>query len=157
MEQSKILSVMGRHPFTKNFSAEEEAKLADICTLAEFRAGEYLLREDQVCEKFYLLVKGLVSIELQLQGGELLRIQSEGPGGAIGWSWLFPPYRATFDIRAVEECKAIAVDAAKMRDMMDENPTFGYRTTKQLLETVIGRLSQSRLQLVDIHSMMGER
>lgn len=157
MEVSRILSVMGRHPFTKNFDAEQEARLAQICRLAEFQPGDYFLKEDQVCEEFHLLVKGLVSVELQLQGGEVLRVQTEGPGSALGWSWLFPPYRGAFDIRAVEACKAIAVNAAEMRRMMDDDPSFGYRATKQLLETVISRLSQSRLQLVDIHSMIGDQ
>lgn len=153
----RVLQVMGRHPFTKNYSAEEEARLATICSEVEFQAGDYLLREDQVCERFFLLVKGLVSVELRVQGGELLRLQTEGAGSALGWSWLFPPYRAGFDIRALEFCKTIAVEGPAMRAMMAEDPLFGYHTTLELLSTVIDRLSQSRLQLVDIHSNAVDR
>jgi CRP/FNR family transcriptional regulator, cyclic AMP receptor protein len=157
VDQDRILQLMGRHPFTDNFSAEQEAKLATICTLEEFQPNDYFLREDEVCERFFLLIKGLVSVELRLQGGEVLRVQTEGPGGELGWSWLFPPYRGAFDIRAVEPCKAIAVDAAKMRQMMEDDPSFGYRATTEILQTVMTRLFQSRLQLVDIHTMEGER
>lgn len=156
-EYERVLQVMGRHPFTKNYSAEEEARLAHICSEVEFQEDDYLIKEDQICDCFYLLVKGLVSVELQVQGGERLRLQTEGNGSTVGWSWLFPPYRGAFDIRALERCKAITVDAVGMRKMMEDDPLFAYRTTLELLETVIDRLSQSRLQLVDIHSAMEPR
>lgn len=154
MSQDKILAIMGRHPFTTHYSAEDEARLAEICSEEEFKEGDYLLKEDQVCDKFFMITKGLVCIELQVQGGKRLRMQTEGAGATIGWSWLFPPYRSQFDVRALEPTKAISVDAAKMRAMMEEDPLFAYRTTLEILHTVMERLSQSRLQLLDIHSSM---
>jgi CRP/FNR family cyclic AMP-dependent transcriptional regulator len=155
--EERILAVMGRHPFTTQYSAEEEARLAKICTQVEFQPGEYLLKEDVVVDHFYLITRGLVCVELRMQGGEQLRMQTEGTGGTMGWSWLFPPYRSQFDIRALEPTKTISIDAQKMRAMMEEDPLFAYRTTYQILSTVIEGLSQSRLQLLDIYSMMEKR
>ena len=94
----------------------------------------------------------VVSIDLDLPGGGSRRLQTEGAGTEIGWSWLFPPYEATFDIRAVEPSKLIALDAAKLRDMMDTDQDFGNRVLKGMLKTFVGRLGQTRLQLLDIHS-----
>ena len=122
-----------------------------------FEAGEYLLKENDVCDRFYLLTTGLVSIELRMQGGEVLRLQTECAGATVGWSWLFPPYRCQFDVRALEPSKTIAVGAPEMRHLMAQDPLFAYRTTFEVLQTVVERLSQSRLQLLDIYSTTESR
>ena len=149
---SDLIDVIKRHPFTNQYNAEEVSQLAEICSYAEFQTGDYLLKEDEVCDRFYLLTSGLVSIELRMQGGEKLRLQTECAGAAVGWSWLFPPYRCQFDVRALETCKTIAVDASEMRELMAQDSLFAYRTTFAVLHTVAERLSQSRLQLLDIYS-----
>lgn len=154
-DNDRLLQVMGRHPFTNSFSAEEEARLASICEEVEFKAGDRLLKEDDPCDRFFLLISGLVSVELRVHGGDLLRVQTEGPGTVLGWSWLFPPYRCSFDLKALEASRAIAIDAAAMRKMMEDDPAFGFRAMKELMSTVICRLSRSRLQLVDIYAKRG--
>ena len=76
---------------------------------------------------------------------------------SVGWSWLFPPYRCQFDVRALEPSKTIAVGAPEMRHLMAQDPLFAYRTTFEVLQTVVERLSQSRLQLLDIYSTTESR
>ena len=149
---SDLLDVLKRHPFTNQYSAEEVERLAGICSFSEFQKDDHLLKEDEICERFFLLTTGLVSIELRMQSGEKLRLQTECAGAAVGWSWLFPPYRCQFDVRALGPCKTMAIEAARMRELMAQDPLFAYRTTFEVLHTVAERLSQSRLQLLDIYS-----
>ena len=141
-----------KHPFATLFTEGQIEKLLPLARWVEYQPGEALLREGSDCDQFYLLVEGLVSIDLDLPGGGSRRLQTEGAGTEIGWSWLFPPYEATFDIRAVEPSKLIALDAAKLRNMMDTDQDFGNRVLKGMLKTFVGRLGQTRLQLLDIHS-----
>ena len=54
-------------------------------------------------------------------------IETVGPGGAVGWSWLFPPYRWHFDARALDPVGAVAVDAACLRAKADADPALGLR------------------------------
>lgn len=154
---SDLLDVLKRHPFTNQYSGEEVEELSQVCSSMPFEAGEYLLKENDVCDRFYLLTTGLVSIELRMQGGEVLRLQTECAGATVGWSWLFPPYRCQFDVRALEPSKTIAVGAPEMRHLMAQDPLFAYRTTFEVLQTVVERLSQSRLQLLDIYSTTESR
>ncbi|MGE0490559.1 MAG: Crp/Fnr family transcriptional regulator [Vulcanimicrobiota bacterium] len=141
------------HPFTRSFTEAEHKQFEAICKRVEFLPGTYLLREDQPCDRFYLLERGLVSIELQRPGREVLRLQTETGGSEVGWSWLFAPYRATFDVRTVELCEAYAVEAAAMRKLMEDEPAFGFKAMQALLHTMVERLMQARLQLLDIHSV----
>lgn len=152
MSNDRLLQILGRHPFTDSFNRREEELLADIAEEVEFTPGQYLLEEDRPCRKFFLLIDGQVSIELRLQGSRLLRLETQGAGTVVGWSWLFEPYLAAFDVRAVEKTRAIEIDAAAMRSLIDEQPIFGCKALKVILGVVAHRLGQSRLQLVDIHS-----
>ena len=145
------------HPFTRHFSQAENEKFAGLCKRVEFLPETYLLREDQPCDRFYLLERGLVSIELQRPGREVLKLQTETGGSEIGWSWLFAPYRAAFDVRAIEHCQAYAVEAAAMRKLMEQDPAFGFKAMQALLHTMVERLLQARLQLLDIHSVGDNR
>lgn len=146
------ISELKKHPFAALFTDEQLEKLVPLARWVDFQPGDFLLREGSHCDLFYLLVDGLVSIDLDMPGGGSRRLQTEGPGTEIGWSWLFPPFEATFDIRAVEASKLIALDATKLRDMMDTDQDFGNRVLKGMLKTFVGRLGQTRLQLLDIHS-----
>ena len=140
------------HPFSRLFNEEQLTQLASVACRVEYQPGDFLLHEGEECDRFFLLLEGLVSIELELPRGDSRRLQTEGSGTEIGWSWLFPPYRATFDIRAVEPCRLIAIDAVQLREMMDFDQDFGNRVLKGMLKTFVGRLGQTRLQLLDIHS-----
>lgn len=148
----KLLQILRRHPFVDTFSREEEEKLAAICQDVRLAEGDYLMREDEPSNRFYLLVSGLVSIELEMDGGQRLRIETQGPGSTVGWSWFLPPNLGAFDIRALEPTHALALDAERLRDWMESEPAFGYKVLKELLRVVVRRLSHSRLQMVDIYS-----
>ena len=152
VEDSRLLQILRRHPFAGTFTREEEEKLAGICEDVKLAEGDYLMREDEPSNHFYLLVSGLVSIELEMEGGQRLRIETQGPGSTVGWSWFLPPNLGAFDIRALEPTHALALDAEKLRELMESEPAFGYKVLKELLRVVVRRLSQSRLQMVDIYS-----
>jgi len=48
--------------------------------------------------------------DLYLLPQQLSRLYTVEPGDVVGWTWLFPPYRWKFDLRAVEEVHAISFD-----------------------------------------------
>ena len=48
-------------------------------------------------------------------------------GDVVGWSWLIPPYRWTFDAAATEETSAIAFDGGCLRGKCEEDPAWATR------------------------------
>lgn len=153
----ELMELLGKHPFSQALTEPQKQRMLPLCHAVDTAPGGYLLREGRPCENFFLLLDGLVSIELPRQGGQPLRLETQGPGTVIGWSWLYPPHLGAFDVRALEATRAIAVEASGMRHLMEGEPAFGYEVLKELLHTVVHRLQQSRLQLVDIHSTGGDR
>ena len=52
----------------------------------------------------------------------------------LGWSWLFPPYRWTFDARAAEETSVIALDGVCLRGKCEDDTDLGYRLMQRFAQ-----------------------
>ena len=80
-----------------------------------------------------------------------LVIDRIGPGQAVGWSWMFPPYRWHFDARALEPVGAISVDAECLRAKAEADPAFGYLLMKRIAAVMLDRLQATRVRLLDVY------
>jgi CRP/FNR family cyclic AMP-dependent transcriptional regulator len=80
-------------------------------------------------------------------------IQTVGAGEALGWSWLFPPYRWHFGALAVESVEAVALCARTMRNRMEENHEFGYAIALRVGHVLLERLQATRLRLLEIYDV----
>ncbi len=116
-----------------------------------------LLAEGDDATTFYLIRRGLVAVEVHGPDRGSLVVDTAGPGQVVGWSWLVPPYRWTFDARAVEPVGAIAIDGACLRAKADEDPAFGYALLQRISTMLLDRLQSTRLQLLDLYGDVGPR
>ncbi len=70
----------------------------------------------------------------------------------LGWSWLFPPYKARFDARALERGpRALARRRVPARRSARSDPALGYELLKRFTEVVVSRLEATRMQLLDLY------
>jgi CRP-like cAMP-binding protein len=120
-----------------------------------FVPGQLLFREGSPADTFYVLRMGRVAIETYAPGRGGLVVETLGPGELVGWSWLFPPYKSHFDVVALEEVRAVALDGACLRGKCDEDPRFGYELTRRIAQVVIARLQATRMRLLDLYGNAG--
>ena len=113
-----------------------------------FRAapGEYLARAGEPVHAFYLIQAGHVTIDAPAPGLDAA-LQTVGPGGVVGWSWLLPPHRWQFGARATDEVRGIAFNAEWLRDQCEQDHELGYHLLRQLLTVVAGRLAATWRQV----------
>ena len=88
--------------------------------------AEPILTEGAPADTFYLLRRGHVSIDVHEPGRGPIVIETVGADAVIGWSWLVPPYRWTFDARALDEVGAVAIDGSCLRAKAQGDPAFGF-------------------------------
>lgn len=125
---------------------------------AHFRsldANEVLFRYDTEADRFHLVTEGRVSIEVAAIEGPPLELQELGPGAILGWSWLIPPYRWSFQARAEEAGQVIEFNGRAVRDRCEANPEFGYEILKRFSALMSERLSSAREQMMDEWSPPG--
>lgn len=143
--------IVREHPF---FAGIEEEFCTLVCGCAKnvrFEACQYLFHEGALADQFYLLRHGRVALELTAPGRGAITFQTLGAGEIVGVSWLVPPYRWTYEAKALELARAIAMDATCLRQKCEANHDLGYAMMKRFMPVLIQRLQATRLQILDVY------
>ena len=140
-----------KHPFLVSMDSDHLEIIASCASPVRFDAGQMVYREGDAADQFFLITEGRVAIEIFASERGSLVIQTLGPGDVTGWSWLFPPYRRRFNVRAVEATKAIALEGKSLREKADADHRLGYELFKRFSRIVVDRLLAARLQILDMY------
>jgi len=116
-----------------------------------FAPGQYLSHEGEPANEIFLVRTGNVALEIAPVGRGHMIFQTAGPDEVIGLSWLVPPYRWNYDARALEDTRAISIDATCLRTKCDADSALGYEVMKRFMPTIVDRLHATRLQLLDLY------
>jgi CRP-like cAMP-binding protein len=131
------------HPFFGGISPGHVDLLVQGAKLAEYDSDAILLREGEPANQFFLIESGLVAIET----GSAV-IQVVGPGEALGWSWLFPPFTWHFTARALHRSSAYTLDAGSLLVLCEENHALGYELIRQVTQIAISHMEIAIKKLV---------
>lgn len=155
MALETIDDLLGHHPFFRDLDPAY-LELVSGCGRNEvFEAGDYLCREGEDAEVFFVVRRGRVAIEFNVPHRGQLMIDTAGEGDVVGASWLFPPYRWQFDARVLEPVGVVALDGACLRGKCDDDPRLGYQLMRRFAQILIDRLESSRLRLLDLYGSHG--
>ena len=91
-----------------------------------------------------------------MRGKVVVTIQTLGVGEALGWSWLFPPYRWHFSARSRAVTEAVVFEARALREYAQENHDFGYELVKRVNQVMLDRLQATRLRLANFYGTINE-
>jgi CRP/FNR family transcriptional regulator, cyclic AMP receptor protein len=141
--------IIAEHPFLKGLSPHQFRILTDCAMFTRFESGELLLREGDPANRFYLILRGKVSVESYAPDLGVTPIQTVAGGDVLGWSWLFPPYYWHFNARAVELTEAVFFYSTPLRDECETDHDLGYELVKRMAEVMMKRLQATRRQLLN--------
>jgi len=139
------------HPFFAGLGPEFGVAISGCARNLRFAAGDYLFREGEPANKFYLLRQGSVAVELHSPGQQPLIVATFREGDILDGSWLVPPYLWTFDARASELVRVLGVDARCLRDKCEADHDLGYELMKRFAGVMGERLRVTRLQVADVY------
>jgi len=143
------------HPFFAGLDAPALALVAGCATNVSFAAGDFLFREGEPADQFFVVRRGRVAIEVHGPAAGTMVVDTVDAGDVVGWSWLVAPYRWLFDARAVEATGAVAFDGQCLRGKCDQDPRLGYDLMKLVTQVMFGRLVAARLRLLDLYGSTG--
>lgn len=150
MKSATIRDLLARQAVLRGLEPADIDLMAGCGHNAVFEAGAFLAREEESADQFFVVREGKVALELRAPTGPLL-IETIGAGDLVGWSWLFPPYRWTYDVEAIERTRVTVIESACLRDKCDADPPFGYRVMKGFAQVLVDRLYATRLRLLDLY------
>jgi CRP/FNR family transcriptional regulator, cyclic AMP receptor protein len=143
--------VLAKHPFFGELDPRYLELVVGCASNMRFNAGEFIFREGEQANHFYLIREGKVSLEVFVPGRGSLTIQTLTGGDILGWSWLVPPYRLMFDARAAEMTRAIVLDGKCLRDKCEADHELGYELLKRVTPVLGHGLDATRVRLLDIY------
>ena len=151
-----VLATLRHHPFVAEFEPRHVERLAALAKEIRFERDQMLFHEGDECSEFYLIVSGLVALEID-EPGHTLRVQTLFAGDELGWSALLMGSGKHFQARALERVDALAFEGTALLAACKEDPLFGFTFMQRLLGVVAERLQSTRLQLLDMYSPVAAR
>lgn len=147
----QIAEYLAASPFFSGMAENHIEQLETCSELVSFKAGDFLLKEGDAADRFFLIQRGDVAIESHAPGGGALTVSKTGAEGVVGYSWLFPPYRYAFDARAVTDVEAIRLNGKELRERAENEPELGYQLMKRFAEIMLRRMQATRRQLLNLY------
>jgi CRP-like cAMP-binding protein len=144
--------ILAEHPFFHDLEPQYLQLVLGCAGNVRFKAGDFLFREGQEANHFYLLRHGRVALQVYVPQRGPITVETIDAGEVLGWSWLFPPYRWQFDAQALELVRAVAFDGRCLRDKCAEDHDLGYSLMQRFAQVMSQRLQATRLQLLDLYS-----
>ena len=143
--------ILSEHPFLKGLDPQYIQLVTGCASNVRFEVGQYLFRESEEANWFYIIRQGKVAVEAYAAERGAVIIDSVIEGEVLGWSWLIPPYNWHFDARAVELTRAIALDGKCLRDKCEQDHNLGYELLKRFAHIIEQRLEATRIRLLDLY------
>ena len=138
------------HPFFAGLDDEALALVTGCAVNAHVRTGAYLFREGEPADTFYVVRSGRVAIRMRLPTDAVV-VDTARDGDVVGWSWLVPPYRWTFDAVATEDTSFVSIDGACLRGKCEADPALGYALLQRVVRIMSTRLHSARVRLLDLY------
>jgi CRP-like cAMP-binding protein len=146
-----VAQAVAAHPFSAGFSPVEVGTVAEGARLIEVPDGGLVLEEGRDADHAFLLLDGIVGLELHVPQRGPVVVGTAGPGELVGWSWMLPPATWRFDARARTDARVVALDAAHLRRACLEDHRLDRLVSHQVIATLARRLEAARHQLVDAY------
>lgn len=141
----------GTPAFFSRLDADVRAQLTACSREVFFDTGDTLLAEGQPADRCYVLNSGRVAVGVRTPAHGLTVIETLHRGDILGWSWLFPPHRWTFDAVALKPVTATEVRTACLLPLLEHDPRVAAAVYRSVGELMSQRLHSARLRLADIY------
>ena len=132
-------------------------QVAGCGRLDHFDEGMTLIHMGEPADVFHVIRHGRVSLQIATPGREPLVVATRTEGDAIGWSWLFKPYRWHFDAMAIEPTRVITLDGECLRGKCERDHELGYHVMSRFAAVAIRDLELTQLQLLDVYGHVTAR
>ena len=146
---SHLLILIAQQPFFKGLSEHLVQLLADSAMEMQFKPGDWIYRQGDPANRFYLILEGKVLIESEMKEHGMIPIRTLGPGDDLGWAWLFPPHYMHFSACAIDPTRTIVFYGTRLHETCDANHELGYQLMKRVAEVVVRNLNATQQRLLE--------
>ena len=135
-------SILRPIQFFEELSDEMLESIAAIAELRMYDSDVYLNKRKRSADYFYIILEGVVSLQLEDISGETVRLETIGAGGAIGFSSLIESEKQKYlsDAKTLMPTKAIRFRNDELFLLFYQDFEMGFLIMKK-----IARIARRRL------------
>ena len=149
MAKDSITEYLSKQEILSGLDPDFTQFIASCAKEKRVEKGAVLFRRGDKADRFFLVRSGSLTIEIPAIQGPSLEVQRLGPDKILGWSWLIPPYRWSFQAKAQETSDVIEFDGAAIVKRCEEEPKLGYEMMKRFTLLMSERIEASRQKMMD--------
>ena len=146
-----IEGVLAAHPFFKGMAPRHLAVVAACGRRVQYGAGDFLCREADEAQEFFVILSGSVSVEIFSARRGPLTTATVEEGEVLGWFWFDKPLHWHLDARARQVTRAVALNVDALRSRCEEDHDLGYEFMKRYAHHLAVQFRITKLQLVDMY------
>jgi len=153
MPRETLTDILSQNPWFQPLEPAHFEKLLAIAAINSWEDGQTIFAEGAIDDHLYLILEGRVALDKSIPGQGRVTILTLGPSEIFGWSAVVPVVGTrTATARTVGPTRVVAFDSAALRQACDDDHDLGYLVFRRLTNIIAGRLSATRLQLLDMYA-----
>ena len=137
--------------FLQDFSDDHLQHLASLAEIKEFPAGSVVFSEGGPSSSVYLVVRGDITLELNVPTRGPMQFQTVGSGDLLAWTAVLGVGPMTATARVQTPSTLLALDAAQIQAFCAQDLSFGFAFMQRIAQVLASRLSATRLVLMDLY------
>jgi len=149
VSKDDLVDYLQSHTIFSDLDAKHIKVLAQHVEEKEYAGGELLFKQEETAEHFYIVMEGSIAVEVPSVYGPPLEVQTLGVDDVLGWSWLIPPYKWTFEAKAGRDSKVMVFDGKALLQHCERDTVFGYALMKRFTGLMSERLHAARLRMME--------
>lgn len=149
-----VLDALRTSPLFGFLESAHLEKLVAFAREVSWPPDRVIFREGEPDDKLYLVLEGLVALDIYVPGRGRVTILTIGPQEVLGWSAAVPEVeKKTASARTLQPTRAIAIDASALHAACEQDHDLGYHVYRTLANVIASRLKATRLQLLDVYGV----
>jgi CRP-like cAMP-binding protein len=155
MSNQSTAEYLSAHEFFSEFSDDVLKFLCECSSMREIKKGQILFLQGEHADRFYVIRKGRISLQMPAIMGPTMEIQSVDEGQILGWSWLISPYQWNFQTKAEEDSELLQFDGTAILARCEQEPKFGYELLKKFAVLMSVGLNAARQKMMNEWNPIG--
>nr|WP_321257478.1 SulP family inorganic anion transporter [uncultured Pseudodesulfovibrio sp.] len=114
------------------------------------KPGEAVFRQGDISDSMFFVESGRLDVELELEGGKIIRLKKVGPGAVFGEMGIYTLAPRSATIRAAENCVLYRMTLAKLDAIESRAPRLVTAINRFLINLLSERLIDANMRVRDL-------
>lgn len=131
-----------------NLTDEMIDKILPLAEIANFEQRDFVFKEGDVVENFYMMKRGTVLIEQKLTDKMTVTAGTITAGESFGYSSLFSEGLYSTNAVCSDQCEVIVINGERINDLLKADHSMGFHVMQNIVAVLNNRLSRRTEQFL---------